>query len=65
MFHVIRLSKNMLFVSQLIEIGKIVEFYLDRCFIKNLKDRSIIANGLLDPKDLLYKSCELPKLESG
>ena len=51
MFHVPSLSANMLFVSQLTQVRKIVELWHDRIFIKNLKGRSIIADGLLNPKD--------------
>lgn len=64
MFHVHSLSENLLYVSKLTHIGKIVEFWLDRLFIKDLNnDRFIIREGLLDPKDWLYKLCDLPWLE--
>lgn len=50
-FHVPSLSTNLSTVFQLTQTGKIVEFWLNKFFIKNLKDRLIIADGLLDPKD--------------
>ena len=50
-FHVPSLSTNLFLVSQLTQTGKIVEFCPDLFFIKNLKDRLIIAGRPLDPKD--------------
>lgn len=51
MFHVPNISDNLLLISQLTQTRKIFKLWSDRFFIKNLKDRSIIAYGLLKPKD--------------
>ena len=58
------LSADLLCISQLTRADKIVEFWPNQFFIKNLNDRSIIADGLLDPKDRWYKFCDLPQPES-
>lgn len=64
-FHVPSLSVNLLSVSQLTYTDKIVEFWPDHFFIKDRKNpRPIIAKGVLDPKDKLYKFCDLSRLES-
>ena len=64
-FDVPCLSMNLLSVSQLTQTGKIVEFQTNRLFMKNLKDKFIVVDGLLDPIDHLYKFCDQPQLESG
>ena len=65
MFHVPSLSVNLLLVSQPTQTGKIVEFYPDHFFTKDLrKHRSIITVESLDPKDQMYKFCDLPRPES-
>lgn len=63
-FYVPSLSASLLSVSQLTKTRKIVKFQPDRFFIKNLKDRLIIADGILDPKDRLYKFRDLPQPKS-
>lgn len=63
-FHVPCLNKNLLLVSQLTQTGKIVEFWLDHIFIKDMKkNKSIVIDRVLDFKDRLYKFHNLP-LES-
>ena len=64
-FHVPSLNENIFSVSQLIRTKNIIEFWPDQLFIKNLKDRSIIIDGTVDPKDQLYKLRNLPQLEFG
>ena len=58
------LSANMLSVSQLTQTRNIVELWPNLFFIKNLKDRLIIADGIHDPKDQLYKFRDLSQLAS-
>lgn len=61
MFHVPSLSANLLSISQLAQTSKIVEFWPNCFFIKDIKkDRSIIVEGVLYPKDQLYKFHNLP-----
>ena len=51
MYHVPSLSANMLSIFQLTQIGKIMEFWMDKFLIKDLKnDRSIGIEGFLDPR---------------
>jgi hypothetical protein len=55
-YHVPNLSANLLLVSQLKKTCKIVEFWLYRFFVRDLKKgRSIVIGEFLDPKDNLYK----------
>lgn len=64
-FHVPCLSVNLLSVSQLTQTGKIVELCPNNFFIKNLKDKMIVFDGILDPTNCLYKLHDQPQLESG
>ena len=65
MFHVYCISINQLSISQLTQTNKIVELWPNHFFIKDLwKNKLIVANGVFDPKDWLYKFYNLPSLES-
>lgn len=55
-FHVPYLRENLLLASQLTETGNIVELWIDWFFIKNMKDKFIISDRLLDPTDHLSVS---------
>jgi hypothetical protein len=54
------ISVNLLFVSQLTQNGKIVEFLLDRDLNKG---NSIVVDTILDPMDNLYKFFDLNRHE--
>jgi hypothetical protein len=55
-YHVPNLSSNLLFVTQLTQIGEIVEFWPDRFCVRDLKKgKSIIVRGLFDLTYNLYK----------
>ena len=63
MYHVPSLSTNLLLVSRLTQIDKIVEFWLDQLFVKDMKnDRLIVTEGLIDSKDQVYKVHDLAQL---
>jgi len=65
-FHVPNLSANLLSVSQLTHTGKIVEYWPNQLFVKDVKnDRLIIVEGFLNSKGGLYKFCDLPRLDHG
>jgi hypothetical protein len=50
------ISANLLFVAQLTQTGKIVEFWPDRFYVHDLKKgKSIVIGGILDPNENLYK----------
>jgi hypothetical protein len=50
------LSANLLSITQLIQIGKIVEIWPDWFYVHDFKKgKLIVAGGILDPKDNLYK----------
>jgi hypothetical protein len=52
-YHVPNLSANMLFVSQLTQTGKIVEFWPDRFYVHDLKKgKSIVVGGFLDRRTI-------------
>jgi hypothetical protein len=58
--HVPSHSANLLSISQLTQIGKIVEFWLDHFFLRDVNnDILIVTEGFLDSKDQLYKLCDL------
>jgi hypothetical protein len=64
-YHVPNLSANLLFVSQLTQTGKIVEFWPDRFYVRDLKKgKLIVVDGILDPMDNLYKFCDSTRPES-
>jgi hypothetical protein len=64
-YHVPNLSANLLFVSQLTQTGKIVEFWPDRFYVCDLKKgKSIVVDGILDPMDNLYKFCDSTRPET-
>ena len=51
-YHVPNLSVYLLFISQVTKACKIVKFWLDRFFVKDLKkDGLIITEGVLKSKD--------------
>jgi hypothetical protein len=51
-YHVPNLSENLLLVSQLTQISKIVEFWKNQFLVKGLmKDRSNFVEGFLNSKD--------------
>jgi hypothetical protein len=53
------LSENLLSISQLTQTCSIVESFLDRFYVFNLKKgNSIIIGGILYPMKSLYKLCE-------
>jgi hypothetical protein len=53
------LSANLLFVSFLTQTCNIVECLLDQFYVHDLKnDKLIFTEGILDPKDNLYKFCD-------
>jgi hypothetical protein len=51
-------------VSQLTQTGKIVEFWPDQFFVRDLKKGWSIFGGFLDPKDSLYKFCDMTRPDS-
>jgi hypothetical protein len=53
--HVPNISMNMLFVYQIIEKSKKVEFTLDSFFVLDMHDNPIISIGEVDHKSRLYK----------
>jgi hypothetical protein len=56
---------NLLYVSQLTQTGKIVEFFGHRFFVFYLnKGKLINVRGFLDLKDSLYNFCNMTRLES-
>ena len=66
MFHVPSLCTNLVSVSQLTQTSKTIEFYPGHFFIKDLKkDRLIVTEEIFDPKDRLYKFCDLSRSEFG
>jgi len=63
-YHVPNLSVNLLFVAQLTQTCKIVEFWLNRFYFHDLKKgKSIFIGGLLDSIDSLYKFHDLTQIE--
>jgi hypothetical protein len=64
-YHVATLSANLLFVPQLTEFGKKVEFLHDMFAMKNMNDNLVVVvEGILDPKDKPHKFCDFPKKDS-
>jgi hypothetical protein len=58
-YHVPNISANSLYVSQLTQIGNIVDFFPDRFYVGDLKkSKSIVTDELLDSKDNLYTFCD-------
>jgi hypothetical protein len=65
-YHVPSLSANLLFVPQLTQTGKKVEFWLDWFVVKDMHNNFVVViEGFLDPKDRLYKFCDFPKKDPG
>jgi hypothetical protein len=59
-YHVPNLSSNMLFVTQLTQMHKIMEFWLDQFYVRDLKKgKSIVVDRILNPADNLYKLCDM------
>jgi hypothetical protein len=55
-YHVPKLNANLFFISQLTQIGKIIEFWPYRFYVCDLKKgKSIFVGGILDLKNDLYK----------
>jgi hypothetical protein len=53
------LNANPLYVSQLTQKSKIVEFWPYQFYVHDLKKgKSIVAGGILDPTYSLYKFCD-------
>jgi hypothetical protein len=58
-YHVLDLSKNMLYVPQLTHIGKNVEFSSNKFVVKDSNNNfEVCVEGMLDHKDKLYKFCD-------
>ena len=58
MYHVLSPNEKLLSVSQLTKIVDIVECWLDRFFVKDLKnDELIVIEGFLNSRDWLYEFC--------
>jgi hypothetical protein len=65
-YHVTSLSVNLLFVPQLTQTGKKVEFWLDEFIVKDIHNNFIVvAKGILDLKEKMYKLCYFPKNDLG
>jgi hypothetical protein len=63
-YHVQNFSSNLLFVAQLTQTCKIVEFWIDQFYVRDLnKGKSIVVGGILDPKDNFYKFRDSTRLE--
>ena len=60
-YHVLNLNANPLLFSQQTKTKNTVEFWSDNFIMKDLRlGRKIVASGILDPKDGLYKLCDPP-----
>jgi hypothetical protein len=53
------ISANLFSVAQLTHIGKIIEFWLNQFFVRDLKKgKYIVFNKILNMTDNLYKFCD-------
>jgi len=60
--HISSLSFNLLYVPQLNQTRKKVEFWLDWFVVKDMHNTfSIVTKGFFDLKDKLYNLCDFPK----
>ena len=60
-YHVPILSENQVSVAKLAKTKKVVEFQSDHFIVKDMTlCMKIVASGILDPKDRLYKLCDPP-----
>lgn len=56
------MGANLLLVPQHTQITKKVEFWSDNLFLKYKNNKfEVIAEGIIVPKDSLYKLCDFPR----
>jgi hypothetical protein len=63
-YHVLNISANMLFISQITQTCNILKFWPDRFDVHDLKKgKSIVVGGLLDSMEISHKVCDMTQPE--